>query len=192
KTPTGWPRSPAARPSPGAAGRARGGPPLCFFPGGAPPPTPAELVGSTRMQEVLDLAREEFDFVILDSPPVTPVSDALVLARASDGVVLVVKGQDTPRDLVRRARDQLALTGAHLLGAVVNNVGSAWGDFRFYQRYAGYYDRPQLEEEPAWPGVRTGCCGRSRRRSSRCRSSWAAARRSGSSQRGSWWRRCSH
>jgi Mrp family chromosome partitioning ATPase len=73
----------------------------------------------------------------------------LVLARASDGVVLVVKGQDTPRDVVRRARDQLALTGAHLLGAVVNNVGSAWGDFRFYQRYYGYYHRPQLEEEPA-------------------------------------------
>ena len=101
------------------------------------------------MQEVLDLAREEFDFVILDSPPVTPVSDALVLARASDGVVLVVKGQDTPKDLVRRARDQLALTGAHLLGAVVNNVGTAWGDFRFYQRYYGYYHRPQLQEESA-------------------------------------------
>jgi polysaccharide biosynthesis transport protein len=122
---------------------------LWFVPAGATPPNPAELVGSTRMREVLDLAREEFDFVILDSPPVTPVSDALVLARASDGVVLVVKGQDTPKELVRRARDQLALTGAHLLGAVVNNVGSAWGDFRFYQRYYGYYHRPQLQEEPA-------------------------------------------
>src|SRR5262245_1465207 len=124
-------------------------PHLWFVPAGATPPNPAELVGSTRMQEVLDLAREEFDFVILDSPPVTPVSDALVLARASDGVVLVVKGQDTPKVLVRRARDQLALAGAHLLGAVVNNVGSAWGDLRFYQRYYGYYHRPQLEEEPA-------------------------------------------
>jgi capsular exopolysaccharide synthesis family protein len=124
-------------------------PRLWFIPAGTTPPNPAELVGSTRMQEVLDVAREEFDFVILDSPPVTPVSDALVLARASDGVVLVVKGQDTPKDLVRRARDQLALTGAHLLGAVVNNVGTAWGDFRFYQRYYGYYHRPQLQEESA-------------------------------------------
>jgi polysaccharide biosynthesis transport protein len=124
-------------------------PRLWFIPAGATPPNPAELVGSTRMQEVLDLARQEFDFIIIDSPPVTPVSDALVLARASDGVVLVVKGQDTPKDLVRRARDQLALTGAHLLGAVVNNVGSAWGDFRFYQRYYGYYHRPQLQEETA-------------------------------------------
>ena len=124
-------------------------PRLWFVPAGATPPNPAELVGSTRMQEVLDIAREKFDFVILDSPPVTPVSDALVLARASVGVVLGVKGQDTPRELVRRARDQLVLTGAHLLGAVMNNVGSAWGDFGFYQRYYGYYHRPQLPEEPA-------------------------------------------
>jgi len=124
-------------------------PRLSFISAGPTPPNPAELIGSTRMRDVMDLARQEFDFVILDSPPVTPVSDALVLARGSDGVVLVVKGQDTPKDLVRRARDQLALTGAHLLGAVVNNVGSAWGDFRFYQRYYGYYHRPQLQEETA-------------------------------------------
>jgi polysaccharide biosynthesis transport protein len=124
-------------------------PKLWFIPGGPTPPNPAELVGSSRMREMIDLAREEFDFVILDSSPVTPVSDALVLARASDGVVLVVKGQDTPRDVVRRARDQLALTGAHLLGTVVNNVGPTWGDFRFYQRYYGYYHRPQLQEGAA-------------------------------------------
>jgi len=124
-------------------------PRLWFVPAGPTPPNPAELVGSTRMQHMIELARGEFDFIILDSPPVTPVSDALVLARASDGVVLVVKGQDTPKDVVRRARDQLSLTGAHLLGTVVNNVGPAWGDFRFYQRYYGYYHRPQLQEEPA-------------------------------------------
>jgi polysaccharide biosynthesis transport protein len=125
-------------------------PKLWFIPAGPTPPNPAELVGSNRMRELVDLAREEFDFVILDSPPVTPVSDALVLARASDGVVLVVKGQDTPRDVVRRARDQLALTGAHLLGTVVNNVGPTWGEFRFYQRYYGYYHRPpQLQEGAA-------------------------------------------
>jgi succinoglycan biosynthesis transport protein ExoP len=124
-------------------------PHVWFVPAGPSPPNPAELVGSTRMADMMALAREEFDFVILDSPPVTPVSDALVLARASDGVVLVVKGQDTPKDVVRRARDQLTLTGARLLGTVVNNVGPAWGEFRFYQRYYGYYHRPQLPEESA-------------------------------------------
>jgi len=124
-------------------------PRLTFIPAGPTPPNPAELVGSARMGELITLARDQFDFILLDSPPVTPVSDALVLARASDGVVLVVKGQDTPKDLVRRARDQLVLAGANLLGTVVNNVGPAWGEFRFYQRYYGYYHRPQLEEGAA-------------------------------------------
>ena len=124
-------------------------PKLTFIPAGPTPPNPAELVGSKRMGELIALARQEFDFVLFDSPPVTPVSDALVLARASDGVVLVVKGQDTPKDLVRRARDQLVLAGANLLGTVVNNVGPTWGEFRFYQRYYGYYHRPQLEEGAA-------------------------------------------
>ncbi len=124
-------------------------PRLWFIPAGPTPPNPAELVGSKRMGELIELARDEFDFVILDSPPVTPVSDALMLARASDGVVLVVKGQDTPKDVVRRARDQLALAGAHLLGTVLNNVGPTWGEFRFYQRYYGYYHRPQIQEGAA-------------------------------------------
>src|SRR5262249_35007330 len=124
-------------------------PRLWFVPAGATPPNPAGVGGWRRRRGGRARARGGFDFVIRDPPPVTPVSDALVLARASDGVVLVVKGQDTPKDLVRRARDQLALTGAHLLGAVVNNVGTAWGDFRFYQRYYGYYHRPQLQEESA-------------------------------------------
>jgi capsular exopolysaccharide synthesis family protein len=124
-------------------------PKLTFVPAGPTPPNPAELVGSKRMSDLIQLARRDFDFVLLDSPPVTPVSDALVLSRASDGVVLVVKGQDTPKDLVRRARDQLVMAGANLLGTVVNNVGPTWGEFRFYQRYYGYYHRPVLEEGAA-------------------------------------------
>jgi capsular exopolysaccharide synthesis family protein len=125
-------------------------PRLSFVPAGPTPPNPAELIGSVRMREAMDTSRVQFDFVILDSPPVTPVSDALVLGRWCDGVVLVVKGQDTPKSLVRRARDQLQMTGTHLLGAVVNNVGPAWGDFQFYQRYYGYYQRrPEIDEEPA-------------------------------------------
>ena len=113
-------------------------PRLSFIPAGPTPPNPAELVGSGRMRDTLEDLREQFDFVILDTPPVVPVSDAAVLSRESDGVVLVVKGNDTPRDLVRRARDQLALAGAHFLGVVVNNVDLGWGDLYFYTGYYGY------------------------------------------------------
>ena len=109
-------------------------PRLALLPAGPVPSNPAELLGSARMVNVIARLRERYDFVIIDSPPVLPVTDAVVLSRASDGVVLVVKGQDTPRDLVRRARDQLLQANARLIGAVVNNVDPSWKDFYFYKR----------------------------------------------------------
>jgi succinoglycan biosynthesis transport protein ExoP len=111
-------------------------PRIALIPAGPLPPNPAELVSSPRMRALLDELREAYDFVVIDSPPVLPVTDAVVLARAADGVALVVKGQDTPRDLVRRARDQLVLANAQLLGAVVNNVDLGWDDlYLVYGRY---------------------------------------------------------
>lgn len=116
---------------------------LFFVPAGPTPPNPAELVGSARMRDALEDLRDEYDFVILDSPPVLPVTDAVVLGREADGAVLVVKGHDTPRELLRRARDQLLQANVHLLGAVVNNVDLRWGDQYFYGRYYGSYYGPR-------------------------------------------------
>ena len=117
-------------------------PRISFIPAGPTPPNPAELVGSARMRDALEELRDQYDFIILDSPPVLPVTDAVVLAREVDGVVQVVKGHDTPRELIRRARDQLVQANAHLLGAVINNVDLGWGDLYFYNRYYGYYRQP--------------------------------------------------
>lgn len=114
-------------------------PRLDFIPAGPLPPNPAELIGSPRMRDALATLRERYDFVILDTPPVLPVTDTLLLARDVDGAVLVVKGHDTPRDLVRRARDLLVRASVPLLGVVVNNVDLGWGDLYFYQRYYGAY-----------------------------------------------------
>lgn len=116
---------------------------LFFVPAGPTPPNPAELVGSARMRDALEELRDDYDFVILDSPPVLPVTDAVVLGREADGAVLVVKGHDTPRELLRRARDQLLQANVHLLGAVVNNVDLRWGDQYFYGRYYGSYYGPR-------------------------------------------------
>jgi capsular exopolysaccharide synthesis family protein len=114
-------------------------PKMTFVPAGPMPPNPAELVGSVRMRAALDRLRHDYDFVLLDAPPVLPVTDAVVLGREAEGVVLVVKGQDTPRELVRRARDHLQQAGAHLLGVVVNNVDLGWSDVYFYRQYFGAY-----------------------------------------------------
>jgi len=115
-------------------------PRLCFLPAGPPPPNPAELLGSARMHRMLAELRARFEFVVVDTPPVLPVTDAVVLAREADGVVLVVKGHDSPPELVRRARDRLLLAGASFLGVIVNDVDLGWGDPYFYS-YAGYWGR---------------------------------------------------
>ena len=129
---------------------------LFFIPAGPTPPNPAELVGSARMRDALEELRDEYDFVILDSPPVLPVTDAVVLGREVDGAVLVVKGHDTPRELLRRARDQLLQANVHLLGAVVNNVDLRWGDQYFYGRYYGsYYAAERVGADRRGFGMRT-------------------------------------
>jgi capsular exopolysaccharide synthesis family protein len=111
---------------------------LAFLPSGAPSPNPAELLGSSRMRALLRTCRERYDFVVVDTPPVLPVTDAVVIGRRSDGVVLVVKGSDTPRELVRRAHDRLVQTGIRCLGTIVNNVDGGWGDPYFYDAYSAY------------------------------------------------------
>jgi len=120
-------------------------PPLSFIPAGPLPVAPAELVGSARMRQALTDLRGQYDFVIVDTPPVLPVTDAVVLATKADAVVLVMKGHGTPRELVRLARDRLALAGARLLGVVVNNVDLAWGDLYFYDDYYRDDQPPQAE-----------------------------------------------
>ena len=119
---------------------------LSFLPSGALPPNPAELVGSPRMRDALRRLRKRFDFVLLDTPPTLPVTDAAVIASEADGVVLVIKGNDTPRELVRRAHDRLAHTRAQFLGVLVNNVDLTWGDPYFYESYYGYRATPEAAQ----------------------------------------------
>jgi capsular exopolysaccharide synthesis family protein len=124
-------------------------PRLWFVAAGPTPPNPAELLGSARMRDAIASLRDQYDFIIVDSPPVIPVTDGVVLSREVDGVVLVVKGHDTPREMVRRARDSLQLANAHILGVVINNVDFGWGDFFHYEQYYGYYAQPAHEAAEA-------------------------------------------
>jgi capsular exopolysaccharide synthesis family protein len=81
---------------------------LFFISSGTLPPNPAELVGSRKMYETLQALQADYDCIFIDSPPVMPVSDALMLSTLVDGVVLVVDGQQTPRNIVRGAQSRLA------------------------------------------------------------------------------------
>jgi Mrp family chromosome partitioning ATPase len=104
---------------------------------GPTPPNPAELVGSRRMRETLDVLRTQFDFIVIDAPPVLPVTDAIPLSPMCDATVLVVRGQSTTYRGVARARDRLRYARANLIGVVLNRVDVHNGD---YDGDSGYYD----------------------------------------------------
>jgi len=96
-------------------------PNLYAVPAGPIPPNPPELLGSPRMASVFELLHRHFDFVIVDGPPLMPLTDALVIAPQVNGVVLVVDGH-TSTDKAQKARNLLRSVDAKLLGAVINNV----------------------------------------------------------------------
>lgn len=109
------------------------------------PPNPSELLGSQRMQNLLEGLRETYDFIILDTPPVNMVTDAVVLAPRSEGVLLVVRANHSERGSVLYATDQLQYAKAKILGFVLNGLemgntqyGGKKYRYRNYSRYKGY------------------------------------------------------
>ncbi len=98
------------------------------------PPNPAELVGSQRMKQFLSEVQEEYDIIIIDTPPVIAVADGLILGTAVDGVMLVVRYKETPRDAVKQACENLKKVNAPLLGTVFTKypLKSGYGYYYYY------------------------------------------------------------
>lgn len=112
------------------------------------PPNPAELLSSNRMQKLLDKMREKYDYILLDSPPVDLVVDAVALSSKCDGVLFVVRADQSERGAVIHGMEQLEYAGANVLGFVFNGVTSetaaGYGKYRFRKyarnsRYGRYY-----------------------------------------------------
>ncbi|MDX1583502.1 MAG: polysaccharide biosynthesis tyrosine autokinase [Thermoanaerobaculia bacterium] len=112
---------------------------LSFIQSGPIPPNPSELLASPRMRALLDSVTETFDYVLIDSPPVLPVADAVILGNQVDGVVLCVQGGKTPREVVQRASGKLRQAGTHTLGALLNNLDARSQGYRYTQQYYEYY-----------------------------------------------------
>lgn len=103
---------------------------------GPVPPNPAELLSSDRMHKLIDEALEDYKFVLVDSPPLLNVSDGRILATLVEGVVLVVKGGETPRELARRAQAYVSDVGARVIGAVLNNIDLHREEYAYYRSYS--------------------------------------------------------
>jgi succinoglycan biosynthesis transport protein ExoP len=105
---------------------------------GPVPPSPADLLSSHRMREAIAELRRRFKFIVIDSPPVMAATDAVILSALTDGVLLVVRSGETPKEAFTRTRDLLAAVKCRLLGVVLNAVDSNAPDYYYSYRYYPY------------------------------------------------------
>lgn len=127
-------------------------PNLYVLPVGPLPPNPAELLGSAKMKQVIETLSANFDYVVIDSPPVSSFADSLILSALVEGVIIVVKAGMTPREMAQRTKAHLQSVGARILGVVVNQIKLQPHDYYYYSTYysSHYYgDRDGKEKNGA-------------------------------------------
>jgi capsular exopolysaccharide synthesis family protein len=124
-------------------------PGLSVLPSGPLPPNPAELLQSEAFGQLLTELTRRFDRVVLDSPPVVPVTDAAILSTRADGTVLVVRAFETKKDLVKLALRSIRDVGGRLVGTVLNAVDLGRHEYGYRQYY--YYKRDGYLEPPEAP-----------------------------------------
>ena len=122
-------------------------PNLCLMLAGGIVASPTELVGSKRMTELLHLLEDEFDRIIIDSPPITRVADTMLLSRLASGVLLVVRSGKTPKPVLQTAFSRLHQMDANILGTVLNDIESIPG----YNEVDYYYVAEEFDEEVDFP-----------------------------------------
>ncbi|MHB8073135.1 CpsD/CapB family tyrosine-protein kinase [Desulfosporosinus fructosivorans] len=108
--------------------------------GGPIPPNPAELVGSQRMKRLIEGVSEQYDVVLIDTPPIVAVTDAAILAQEVDGVILVLASGEVNKDFAQKAKELLDKVGAKILGAVLNKADMKTSEYYYYYYYHGSND----------------------------------------------------
>jgi capsular exopolysaccharide synthesis family protein len=104
---------------------------LKLLPSGELPPNPADLLGSSRMEQVIAALKKQAEIVLFDAPPVVPVTDAAVLGAKADGLLLVIKARGTRRDEAERAKEMLERVSVRIVGTVLHSArrGVALGGY---------------------------------------------------------------
>jgi len=116
---------------------------LYILPSGAIPPNPLELISSNAFKQLLESLSQNFDHIIIDTPPVLPVSDACLISTMVNGVIYVIKADSTPLPIVNDGLKRLRQSRAHILGGVLNQFDTKkhqqYGEYGNYAYTAGYY-----------------------------------------------------
>ena len=119
---------------------------------GDTPPNPSELLGSERMGQLMEVLRKQYDYIIVDLPPVIAVSDPIVACKLVDGMIVIVRAEHSARDAVAETIRQLRQVDAHILGFVFNGAGENGGGYyrgkRYYRKsyYRKYYKSYQKND----------------------------------------------
>ncbi len=108
---------------------------------GSNPPNPSELLGSERMEALMSGLRDRYDFIVLDLPPVTIVTDPIVACKIIDGMIVVVRNNRVVRGALDETIRQLNLVNARILGFVFNGAGEASSGYYKGKRYSRYYKK---------------------------------------------------
>ncbi|MBR1876593.1 MAG: CpsD/CapB family tyrosine-protein kinase [Lachnospiraceae bacterium] len=108
---------------------------------GVSAPNPSELLGTDRFKQMIELMRENFDFVIIDCPPLGSVIDAAVVAESCDGAAIVVECDNVSYRMIQRTKEQLDKANVHILGAILNKVPVRTGKGYYGKYYGKYYGR---------------------------------------------------
>jgi capsular exopolysaccharide synthesis family protein len=126
-------------------------PNLWVLPSGLVPPNSADLVSSEKLRFMLAKLSQHYDHILIDTPPVHSVTDPVILSRQVDGVMLVVHGGKSTREMVRHARQELINVGAKIFGVVLNNVNVEDNGYEYY--YHRYYYGTHKEETSQLKGA---------------------------------------
>jgi len=112
---------------------------LSIMTSGGLPPNPAELLGSDKMHHIIASIQSQSDVIVFDSPPLNAVTDASVLSKLVDGVILVIRAGVTKNVAAKQALDQLERVGANVIGVVLNSVNMNKGRYGTYYSYYSDY-----------------------------------------------------
>lgn len=104
-------------------------------------PNPSELLGNDRFKRLIQSAREEFEYVIIDCPPLGSVIDAAIVAKECDGAIIVIETDNASYKIVQRVKKQLEQSGCKILGAVLNKVEMGGKGYYGKGYYGNYYGR---------------------------------------------------
>ncbi len=113
-----------------------------ILPAGDIPPNPSELLGSARMEKVIGTLRDSFDYIVIDLPPVNIVSDAMSVSGLLTGMIVVIRENYTTKQELEQCIRQIKLSGANMLGVVMNESGSDEGRYGKY-KYKYYKNQPE-------------------------------------------------